>query len=142
MNWFENFFAPLFSTLFLLSIFFGLGFLIYKGLSKNFPFFVKYSLLRKKYPEEITQFFLDFKDQELSDIDIQKSLLLKGLFPEEVKEILYIYRKLLKKEKIKIVEKKIIELEGGIENGEFGKSYREDEIKQKNRRKTKKRKSA
>ena len=73
-------------------------FLIYKGISKSFPNFkyaMKYSIFRKKFNEKVVEWCMDAITKDMSNIDAEKFLLMKGVNPKRVKEAMYIYDKVL-----------------------------------------------
>lgn len=84
-------------------------FLIYKGISKSFPNFkyaMKYTIFRKKFNEKVVEWCMNAISKDMSNIDAEKFLLMKGVNPKRVKEAMYIYDRVLNK------------MKGGYQNNE------------------------
>ena len=73
-------------------------FLIYKGIKKispNFNFVMKYKVFRFKYNEKVVEWCMNAISRDMNYIDAQKFLLVKGVKPKKMKEVMYIYDQVL-----------------------------------------------
>jgi len=90
--------TPIITTVFIGGFLLWILFMIYKGVSKSFPnfkFFMKYSIFRKKFNEKVVEWCMDAITKDMSNIDAEKFLLMKGIKPNRIKETMYIYDKVL-----------------------------------------------
>ena len=109
MSFVTNVLTPIMTTVVIGGFLLWILFMIYKGVSKSFPnfkFFMKYSIFRKKFNEKVVEWCMDAITKDMSNIDAEKFLLMKGIKPNRIKETMYIYDKVLNK------------LKGGYQNNE------------------------
>jgi len=75
-------------------------FLLYKVIKKvspNFNFVMKYKIFRIKYNEKVVEWCMNAISRDMNYIDAQKFLLVKGVKPNKMKEVMYIYDQVLNK---------------------------------------------
>ena len=99
MGFLDNIVSPLFSSIFLVVIGFFILVIFFKILKKpmtNFPYFLKYKIFRKPYDEEKVKLCYYLIENGKGEDFLTKAFLLEGK-ESELNDILYIYRKILKK---------------------------------------------
>ena len=84
--------------LFLLSFFYWI-IISFKKVMPNFKYWFKYKILRKKYDNDIVKILYKDLENNISNEDLYKRLLLSGNSKEKADEFIYIYKKM--KEKMK-----------------------------------------
>jgi len=107
-DWVSGFFVPLMEIVFVVGIGLLIGYWIGKGIhnawTKSFKFILRYSIGRKKYPEQVVKWCYDAIEKGIGYYDAKKFLMVKMLPDEQVNETLWIYDKIL------------LELKGGKHN--------------------------
>jgi len=68
--------------------------IVYRWLNKKYKYPVKYKLFKKKFPIKVTESLQEHLDQNTSDLELRKSLLLGGFTPNQAQEIIYIYNEM------------------------------------------------
>jgi len=106
MSWVQTILTPIITGVFIGGFVLWSLFLIYKGIKKTYPninFWVKYTIFRKKVDERVVEWCMDAISKDMSNLNVEKFLLMKGVKPKRIKETIYIYDQVLDKT-----------LEGGI----------------------------
>ena len=65
---------------------------IFKDKFKDFPYWFKYKIMRKKIDQEKREFCLLAWEEDVHELDIKKNMFLDGKSFAEVNDILYIYQ--------------------------------------------------
>jgi len=102
MSFVTNILTPIITGSFIMGFILWILFMIYKGIKKTCPnlnFWMKYIIFRKKFDERVVEWCMDAISKDMSNIDAQKFLLMKGIKPKRIKETMYIYDQVLDKMK-------------------------------------------
>jgi hypothetical protein len=100
IDWMNGFIIPLIKLVFIIGIFsfifYYVGKAFYNAYTKSFKFFVKYSILKKDYPDEIVKYLIECIDNNMTYHNVKRELYIKGWKYDDINEILYIYDQLIK----------------------------------------------
>ena len=92
MNFFTALGLMMIIVLFVAGVLYWIKFL-FKKLLPNFKYQLKYKILRRKHKQADVEMLMDYLANNVSKVDLQKSLLLNGkATPKKAKELLYIYQ--------------------------------------------------
>ena len=119
----KDFFTPLIKIIliggFVLTISYYVIRAFYNVWTKQVKFFLKYKIMRKKYPEKTVVWCFKAIEQGIGWYDVKKTLMIKGIRKGTINETLYIYDQILKE---------LNKSQGGIQNGrKYKRSYSKDE---------------
>jgi hypothetical protein len=99
MDWLNGFFIPIIEIIVILGIVGGFLFILIRAFRKTWKtqtkWFIRYKLLRKKYPEDTVKWILSMIDQGIGYYDTKKLLLVKGISQEKINGIMWIYDQIL-----------------------------------------------
>jgi hypothetical protein len=102
IDWMKGFIIPLIEIVFLFGIISFISFYTYKGFSnawsKSWKFFFKYTIFRRKYPEEIVAWCIQCLEQGIGWYDAKKLMMIRMTNPKVINETLWIYDKILQSE--------------------------------------------
>lgn len=98
MEWMDNFILPSIQLVFYLALLVCFGFGVYYVsyfLIEKITFFVKYKIF-KKYDEELIERCFEVLINGKSETDMKRKLLFRGYSKWDIKEIVYVFRKVQK----------------------------------------------
>lgn len=99
IDWLNGFFIPLAEIIFILAVVFGLGFLLIRFFRKTWKtqtkWLIRYKILKKPYPEDAVRWILNNIEHGIGYYDTKKMLLVKGVKPDKINGIMFIYDEIL-----------------------------------------------
>jgi hypothetical protein len=91
----------------IVTVLYFIGKAFWNAWSKQAKFFVKYKIMRKKYPEHILRWCVDAIDKGIGYYDAKKFLLINMIPTDHLYETLYIYDQIINE---------MSDMKGGIKN--------------------------
>lgn len=99
VDWIKNFFIPLVEMILIIGIAGGFAFIIIRAFRKTWKtqtkWFIRYKILRKKYPEDCIKWILTMINNGIGYYDTKKMLLVQGIAPDRINGVMWIYDQIL-----------------------------------------------
>lgn len=98
MNIVETIVTPIITGIFIGGFVLWILYMIFKVIRKtmpNFKFTMKYKVFRKKWDEQVVMWCMEAISKDMTLINTEKFLLMKGVNPKRTTEMMYIYDQVL-----------------------------------------------